>query len=626
MNRKKLAILMAAMLCSRGLQAEVAPNGQMGEEVVVSATRTLNRISDAGGSSVTVITSKEIENSGLTTVEEIIKGMPGIDVSSNGGTGSSSSLYLRGADAKYTLVLIDGVPVNDPSMMHAEANLSNHMVDNIDRIEIVRGPSSMLFGSSAEAGVINIITKKGQEKSAAFAGTEGGSHGTYRYFGGASGKRGAFEYAVSASRLKTDGISSADERNPSINPTGRSFEKDGYTNSTFSGNFGLKLDGHSSLESTVRYSDSENRYDTFSSSFLYGLIDAAGYSEKSKQLSSHTALKTNYEPLLSTVYFNVSDQDRNYQEPFSLNVYHGHLYETGWQGDYAAAKNNTVSVGLNYRKDSMATTDVVSHSVASTSVFVQDQWHVGVMQLVDGIRFENNEQFGAKTTWRVAPSFTFGDTVLKCSYATGFKAPSLYELYAPFSVGNDRLKAETSKGWDAGVEQKISDNVKVGSTWFRTDYENRIDWAADYTLPWFGHYDQVPGVTKTYGLESVIEWKPVDPLFIVANYTYLHTRDAQGNELLRRPENKVGLTANWKAAKRLNLNTNMQWVGTRRDTGAVDGKLDSYFLLNLAANYKATDHVELFGRIDNLFDQYYELAWGYATPGRSAYAGVKVGF
>ncbi len=625
MNRKKLAILMAAMLCSRGLQAEETTNGYMGEEVVVSATRTLNRISDAGGSSVTVITSKEIENSGLTTVEEIIKGMPGIDVSSNGGTGASSSLYLRGADAKYTLVLIDGVPVNDPSMMHAEANLSNHMVDNIERIEIVRGPSSMLFGSSAEAGVINIITKKGREKPAAFAGMEGGSYGTSRFFGGASGKQGALDYAVSASRLKTDGFSSADQRNPSINPTGKTFENDGYTNSTFSGNFGLKLDAHSSLESTVRYSDSDNKYDTFSSSFPYGLIDATGYSEKSKQLSSHTALKMNYQPVLSTLFFNVSDQDRNYDEPASLTVYHGHLYEIGWQGDYAAAKNNTVSVGLNYRKDSMVTTDVDPHSVASTSVFVQDQWHVGVMQLVGGMRFENNEQFGAKTTWRIAPSFTFGDTVLKCSYATGFKAPSLYELYAPFSIGNEKLKAETSKGWDAGIEQKITDNIKVGSTLFRTDYENRIDWATDYTLPWFGHYAQVPGVTRTYGVESFAEWKPVDPLFLVANYTYLHTRDAQGNELLRRPENKAGLTANWKATGKLNLNTTLQWVGTRLDTGAVNGKLDGYFLLNLAASFKAADHVELFGRIDNLFDQDYELAWGYATPGRSAYAGVKVG-
>jgi vitamin B12 transporter len=619
MNRKKLAIIMAAMLCSCGLQAEEASSGYVGEEVVVSATRTLNRISDAGGSSVTVITSKEIEKSGQATVEEVIKGSAGIDISSNGGPGASASVYLRGADSKYTLVLVDGVPFNDPSMMNAEANLANVMVDNIERIEIVRGPASMLYGSSAEAGVINIITKKGAQKASAFAGTEGGSYGTFRFFGGASGKKGPFDYSVTASRLKTDGISSADERNPAINPTGKSFEKDGYINSTFSGNFGLKLDDHVSVDTSLRFSDADNKYDN-------GKIDASGYTEKTKQFSTHTALKMNYQPLLSTLYYNVSDQDRNYDEPYGLTVYHGHIYEIGWQGDFAAASNNTISVGLASRKDSMSTTGIDPRAVISKSIFMQDQWSLGVMRLVGGIRFENNEQFGSKTTWRIAPSFTFGNTVVKVSYGTGFKAPSLYELYAPMSVGNDKLKAETSKGWDAGIEQKLSGNLKAGSTWFRTDFENRIGWAADYTLPWWGHYDQVPGLTKTYGVENFVEWQPIAPLFLTANYTWLNTRDANGNELLRRPKNKLGLTSSWKATDRLKLNTNMQWVGSRRDTGEVNGKLDSYFLVNLSASYKLAEHVEIFCRVDNLFDQDYELASGYATPGRSAYAGVKFGF
>ena len=619
MNRKTVAIVMAAMLCARGAQAVEAGGDYLGSEVVVSATRTLNRISDAGGNSVTVITAKEIENSGQVSVEELIRSVVGIDTSANGGPGSSASFYLRGADTKYTLVLVDGVPFNDPSMMNGEANLCNFMVDNIERIEIVRGPASMLYGSSAEAGVINIITKKGREKQRAFAGVEGGSYGTSRFFGGASGKQGGFDYAVSASRLKTDGFSSVDERNRSINPTGKAFEKDGYANSTFSGNFGLKLDDHLSIDHSLRYIVADNDYDSW-------LTDAAGYVQKTKQFSEHTALKANYQPLLSTFYWNVSDQDRNYSEPGGLTVYHGHIYELGWQGDYAAASNNTLSVGLNYRKDAMTTTGIDPHSVDSRSLFMQDQWRLGVMQLVGGVRFEDNQQFGSKATWRVAPSFTFGNTVLKCSYATGFKAPSLYELYAPFSVGNDKLKAETSKGWDAGIEQKVAENLRVGSTYFRTDYANRIGWATDFALPWWGHYDQVPGATRTYGLENFAEWTPAKPLFITVNHTWMCTRDAEGSELLRRPRNKGSVTASWKASGDLTLNTNMQWVGSRQDTGAPNGTLGSYFLLNVSASCKVADHVELFGRVDNLLDSNYELAWGYATAGRSAYAGVKFGF
>ena len=175
MNKKVFLVVMAGLLCSKGLLAEEQPREFAGEELIVSATKTLNSIADAGGSSVTVITSKEIKDSGQSTVLDVIKSVPGIDIVSNGGLGSSSSIYLRGADAKYTLVLIDGVPVNDPSMMSDEANLSNLMVDNIERIEILRGPSSMLYGSSAAAGVINILTRKGAPKPSVYAGIEGGS-------------------------------------------------------------------------------------------------------------------------------------------------------------------------------------------------------------------------------------------------------------------------------------------------------------------------------------------------------------------------------------------------------------------------------------------------------------------
>jgi vitamin B12 transporter len=622
MNRKKLAILMAAMLCSKGLQAEEASKGYISPEVVVSATKTLNSISDAGGSSVTVITSKEIHDSGQSTVEALIKSVVGVDVVSNGGIGSSSSIFLRGADTKYTLVLMDGIPVNDPSMMHDEANLSDLMVDNIDRIEILRGPSSMLYGSSAEAGVINIITKKGTEKSSLYVGTEGGSYGTYKVYGGGSGKQGILDYAVSFSRMKTDGFSALDERNRVINPTGRSFEKDGYNNNTVSGNFGLKFSKQVSLETSLRYTDTDLNYDGF-------LSDVAGDVQMSKLFYAHTALKLDFQPLLSTLYWNVSNQDRKYIDiNYGNSAYHGHLYEIGWQGDYALSGNNTLSAGLSSRTDSMTTTGIIDrYTITSNSVFLQDQWHLGCMRLVEGIRFENNEQFGSKTTWRIAPSFTFGDTLLKCSYATGFKAPSLYELYAPYSVGNDKLQAETSKGWDIGVEQKIAGNLKAGVSYFRTDYENRIDWTntSDYVnYPWGGYYDQVPGMTKTYGTESFVEWKPVDSFFVVANYTWLRTRDTESNELQRRPRNKVGLTTTWKASSRLSLNTNMQWVGTRQDASAPDGKLDSYCRVNLSAFYKLNGNVELYGRIDNLFNRYYEEAWSYATPGRSAYAGVKV--
>lgn len=616
---------MVAILASPSLHAEEAAGNYMGQEVVVSATKTLNRISDTGGSSVTVITEQEIRNSGQPTVIEVIKGSTGIDIASNGGMGSNSSVYLRGADAKYTLVLIDGVPVNDPADGTRSPNLSNLMVDNVSQIEIVRGPSSFLYGSGASAGIINIITKKAGEKPEAYVGVEGGSYGTYKYYGGANGRQGIVDYSIGFSRVKTDGFSSTDERNRYINPTGHAFEEDGYDNTTFSGNIGLKLNDHLRLETVVRHTDANAEYDNPG-------VDVIGNEQDSEQFSGRVTLKMNYEPLTSSLYYGFSSQDRSYLESGALSAkYHGYLYEIGWQGDLMVAENNTMSVGLNTQHELIDQTSFgayassIDNDMASNAIFFEDQWRIGNLRLVGGIRYEDNEKFGDKTTFRIAPSYAFGNTLVKFSYATGFRSPSLYELYSAY--GNEHLRAENSKGWDFGIEQKISDRLTAGTTWFSTDYDNRI--AFDLAT-W--EYAQAAGRTRTDGLESFLEWRPDAPYSVTVNHTYTYTQDANDQELARRPRNKVGLSCSWKATSRLKLNTNMQWVGTRRDSGArnddgvLTGKLDSYTLVNLSAAYRLRDNVELTGRIDNLFDKNYEDAWRYATPGRSAYAGVKLTF
>ena len=613
---------MAGLLSSKGVFGAEQTRSYAGDEMIVTATKTLNSISDTGGSSVTVITSEDIRNSGKQSVEEVIKGTAGIDVASNGGPGTLASVFLRGADAKNTLVLIDGVPSNDPADANRAPNLANLTVDNIDRIEIVRGTVSFLYGSNASAGVINIITKQGSSTPQSFAGIEGGSYGTYKVYAGTNGQQGILNYSVGVSRLKTEGFSAVDQNNSWINPKGKVFEKDGYDNTSLSGNFGLRLNDHTSLETVLRYTKANVAYD-------YSGSDTSGLNQDSDQFSGRIALKMNYKPLVSTLYYNVYDQDRSYLTSGAVSSkFNGHRYEIGWQGDVAVEENNTVSVGLNYQQESMINQNFGSYAslfdkgVGSKSVFVQDQWRLGGVKVVGGLRYEDNEKFGSKTTYRVAPSYTINDTVLKFSYGTGFRAPSLYELFSPY--GNTQLTAETTSGWDTGFEQKVSDRLKFGATYFRMDFDNRIDFdLSTYT------YAQVAGLTKTHGVESFVEWNPIDPLLLTCNYTYTSTADPLGSELLRRPKNKVGITGTGKLSSKLKVSTNMQWVGTRIDNG-VEGKskgqLPGYFLLNMTASYKLSDTVELYGRIDNLFDGYYEEAWGYATPGRSAYAGIKVTF
>lgn len=614
MNKRTLAILMAAMLASPTLHADETSPDYLGQEVVVSATRTLNSIADAGGSSVTVITAKEIKDSGKSTVEEVIKGTPGIDVVSNGGLGTTTSILMRGADAKNVLVLLDGVPFNDPSAIGGAADIANLTVDNIERIEIVRGPVSVLYGSNATAGVINIITKQGTGKPKVTLGTEGGAYGTWKAYGAASGSVDRFRYSLNIARLTSDGFSIVDERNPDISHPASTADNDGYRNTTLSTNLGYQLGKNVDLSSVLRYTDASVDLDG-----TYKYAD-------SKELSGRVALRVKTDPLTSTFYYNYSTKDRNYYNDSSVKTttYKGYVNEFGWQGDVAVASNNTLTAGLNYQNEAIDiwTPTVVDTDVDLKSVFIQDQWHIKGIDLVAGVRHDDHEMFGGKTTYRIAPSYRIGNTTLKCSYGTGFRAPTLYELYGPY--GNTGLKPETSKGWDAGIEQRLSGSFTVGATWFRTDYTDLIDWVMTDSVTFDGQYFQVPGTTRTQGVESFIEWHPQASLSVDMNYTYTYTKDADGEQLARRPKHKADLLVSWKPTGKLTLTGSAQWVGTRVDTYAPDGKLGSYFLANISASYKLRPNVELYGRIDNLFDEYYELAWSYATPGRSAYAGVKV--
>ncbi|MEI7824615.1 MAG: TonB-dependent receptor [Chlorobiaceae bacterium] len=622
MNKKVFLVVMAGLLSSRGLLAEEQPKSYAGEEMVVSATKTLNSIADAGGSSVTVITAEEIRKSGKPTVDEVIKGTPGIDIVANGGLGTQTRIFMRGADAKNVLVLVDGVPFNDPSDANGAANISNLTVDNIERIEIVRGPVSVLYGSNATAGIINIITKQGNGKPEFTLGAEGGAYGTWKVYGSATGKIDAFRYTVNLARLKSDGFSIVDQRNPLILHPANKADNDGYSNTTLSTSLGYQISKNVDLSGVLRYSDASADLD---GTYKY---------TNSKELSGRVALRINTQPVTNTFYYNYSDKDRQYFNNASIkaSAYKGFVNEFGWQGDLAVTSNNTVTAGFNYQNERIDiwTPAALDTDVDLKSVFVQDQWHIEGIDLVAGLRHDDHELFGGKTTWRIAPSYKFGDTTLKCSYGTGFRAPALYELYGPY--GNSQLKPETSKGWDAGIEQRLSANFKIGSTYFRTDYTDIISWVLTDPLTYDGKYFQVVGVTKTRGVESFIEWKPAPSAFLTLSHTYTEIDAISPVSEAWRPKNKIGLSGSWKVTPKLTLNTKMDWVGKRKEVYGFDKdgnsvtSLDSYFLANISASYKLQPNVELYGRIDNVFDKYYEEVWSYATPGRSAYAGIKVNF
>ncbi|MBF0587121.1 TonB-dependent receptor [Prosthecochloris sp. N3] len=642
MKKKRFLVFLAAGLLASGVvkAEDVADSTEVknyfGNEVVVTATKTLNSVSDAGGSSVTVITEEEIERSGQQTVEEVIKGATGINVVSNGGIGANSSVFIRGADSKYTLLLVDGVPMNDPTGIGRAANFSHLTVDNIERIEIVRGPVSTLYGNAA-AGAINVITKKGTGSPEVHMGAEGGSYGTWKVYGGARGAENGFDYSMNVSRLETDGFSSANADNDGIPHAGNTSEDDGYENTTGSVSLGYQFNENVRLEGAVRYTDSSVETDDWLWAYAGDRADAdpAGLKENhtdTEQLSGRIALQANFQPVLSTVYYNFSDhrRERYNNEGDFTGFSDGELYEVGIQQDVSVSEHNVFSAGLSYSFETYQD-DALSADAGMLSFFAQDQWEINGLKLVGVIRYDDHDTFGDRTTWRVAPSYKVDETTLKASYGTGFRVPGLYELYGPsvfyggieYPVGNPDLEPETSKGWDIGIEQKIADRIRSGVTYFRTDFEDQIIYG--------NGYEQADGTTEIQGVETFIEWAASDEVFLAADYTWTETEDPDGNELERRPRHKFGLTGSWDVTDKARLAANMQWVGDRKASsrskdkdGNPVGELDSYVLVNLTGSYQVTENIELYGRVDNLLDEFYEEAWSYATPGLSAYGGIRL--
>jgi vitamin B12 transporter len=622
----------------------------MMSEVVVTATRTEIKPEQVGGSAVSTITSEEIEARKLRTVEEALKTVPGLEVKTSGGLGSRASVFLRGADSKNTLVLVDGIMFNDPSDPNRGADLANLTMENVERIEIVRGPMSALYGSNASSGVINVITKKGEGKPSFHIGGEGGSYNTWKVFGGTSGALDRFNFALSASRTDTEGFSLANDDNDRIPHAGNTSEKDGWENNSLSGRFGYKFTEDFDVSATIRYLDSEAEIDDFGPGYAgdrfappFFVVPEPNATKDARQEANqffgkgeiHNWLFDRF--LESRIYYQQGKQEKDIfdNDGILTNEYDAGSMEAGWQGSFDFAGVDLLTVGYNYFEETFETESSSEKNADINSFWVSNQffWPEDFV-LTAGVRMDDHETFGSETTWRVAPSYHLNSTgtTLKGSYGTGFRAPSLYELFADpvpaffFNGGNPDLEPETSYGWDLGLDQTAADGaVNFGVTYFELNFDDRIDY--DFAT---ATYFNDTGKTRTKGIEAHVGWQPLPELNFSLNYTLTETEDPEGERLVYRPENKVNFNTRYRFMEKATVNLEVFWVD-ERETGSFDldengnpaGDLDAYWLANVSGTYDITEHLQVYARIENLFDEYYEESWSYATPGISGYAGVK---
>ncbi len=621
---------------SNPLQAQVNSSDNTLElpNMVVTATRTETPENEVA-SAMTVITAKDIADRHISNVADALRTVPGLDVVRTGGLGQQTSVFLRGANSNHTLVLVDGVEMNDPSSPTGAFDFAFLQTDNIERIEVVRGAASAAFGSDAIGGVINVITKKGAGKLKLTGVAEGGSYGTWKTGGNISGGTERINYSFDASRLETAGFSAADKNLGNLMPNG-------YRNTTVSGRTGIKVNEALDFGVTLRYgegkssldngggkgADDPNFYGTFNELFTRGF--------------GHLKLFDGFWEQTVGVAYSRTDRN-NVNGVDSLNNFSsaatnlGQKVKLDYQNIFHVHKSNTVLVGVEEEADSLsssASSEYPAWSYSSSAsiplktmntlgYFLQDQINLFDRSFTTlGVRYDNNNRFGGHETWRANELYTIKETGtrLRGSYGTGFKAPTLNQLYDTiYGTGNVNLKPETSHGWDVGVEQDVFKKLStLGISYFDNAFNNLI---VANVAP---YVNQNVSKAKANGIESFVEVRPMTDLTLRGSYTYQQTQNLDtGTQLLRRPRDKASFDTDYRFLEKAHFHVNLLMVGKKSDYAST---VAGYAMLNFAGSYDVHKNVQLFARIDNVLNKQYEEVYGYGTSGVAGYGGVKVNY
>lgn len=621
---------LAATLAGAAAETARAPT------VVVTASR-VPLPSDEVGSAVTVVTEEEIARKQVRLLSDVLREVPGVALSRSGPVGAITQVRIRGAEANQTLVFIDGIEVNDPSGAN-EFDLSTVLADDIERVEILRGPQSALYGSDAIGGVINIITKKGKGPAKARFRAEGGSFETFNGAAGVSGGTATFDYAFGLAGHSTEGVSAAPREEG-----GR--EEDGYNNLSANAKFGWRPSEIVEFEVFGRVSDSEVESDPQPAvAGVIRVVDGDVVTTSDQYFGRAQATLRLFDGHLETIFAlgHAEDNQDTFTNGQRTFVADGDKTRASAQAnlmletpDFASATH--VFTFLAEREYEAQKTrsgfgnsdlDVVNHGFAA-------EYRVGLWDrlfLSFGGRFDDNDIFKNADTFRATASYAVPDsgTRLHGSYGEGVKNPTLFELFGfgPNFVPNPNLRPESSMGWDLGVEQSLfGGRALVDVTYFENEITDLIVGAGNTAVNLTGKTD-IRGVEAT----AVVEVTP--DTRVSAQYTWVDGEDAAGMRLLRRPKHAASLNVFHRFLDgRATIDVGLDYQGEQQDlmfsNFFIDSqrvRLDDYALLNVAASYAVADGVEIYGRVENAFDENYQDVFGFATPGIGFFAGVRATF
>lgn len=590
--------------------------------ITVIATGSETPLSKTG-QPVTVITADEIQSIQGPDITRVLERVPGLTITRNGGPGSFTGVRLRGSDAEQVLVLVDGVRLEDVSAPSGGFDFGTLTPGGVERIDVLRGSNSIVWGSAAIGGVIAVQSRdlNGIEASA-----ELGANDSYLADAAAGIASDFGALTLNGGYSRSDGVSAA----------AVGTEPDGFRQWRVGGRGRINLSQDLAIVATARYADTRTDIDGFAPP-TYSFGDTPEYQD-TRQASGRVGLRYTGSDLTLNTGFAISDTKRDYYDPtFGTDPSYGYKGRSE-RVDLTGRVNLPADFTLDFGGDSewtrFSSTFDAQAKANLTSGHALLGWSSDRASLAAGVRVDDHSRFGTAWTFGANGSFSLtSDLRLRASYGEGFKAPTLYQLLSNY--GNAALNPERSKSYDAGLEWGVPHGqLHAAVTVFRRDSRNLITFVscaslnACATRP-FGLYDNV-GLARAQGVEAELGARPTDTLHLQAAYTYLETENRTrgtanfGKDLARRPAHALTLSSDWTTPLAgLILGADLRLVGDSFDNASNTRRLDGYALTTVRASFPLTEKVELYGRVENVFDVNYQTVADYGTWGRSAYIGIR---
>lgn len=569
------------------------------QTVIVTAEK-IERESNETTSSVVVIDQEEIDESQATNLADLIEKKSGLYINSNGAHGKSTSLFLRGADSSFTLIVIDGVEYSDRSSVGGSSVLDHIDLSSVEKVEILKGSQSVLYGSDALAGVINITTKSPDGSKEAIGSLAYGSYKNKRASFNTTNSGKKVNYSMGLSIHDVEGISSYNEDRVIM------AEKDGYNNMTGTFKANTSFVKKDKLEFILRGVKAESDFDA-------STADKTDYVGRDSQVIANInyqyKVNEKWTPKLK-VSHNKSDRLSN---SFSLSRLVSKINKVELENPVLLNKSVTILNGFEYEKTN-ASIDTIDNKkmFESGAAFLDTHANVSKLNIHGGLRWTKESNYTDRLVWKAGASYpVFKRTNIKANASTGFKSPSLYQLYSNF--GNESLKPTQSESFDFSIEQYIYSS-KFEVTYFNDTYDNIVDYDTVNSRYENISKSDIEGIEANYfGEWRVLDWKLGATFLRAINQSV----GKEGDYLPRRPREKYNASLGWNTSNRVKSSLDLSYVGERENSDFDDVVLSSYFLVDMRFSYRFKNSDSLSLKLGNLLDKSYEQVYGYGTPGRN---------